>query len=62
MLITEILARNARMYGQETALVEREPEQHRRVEITWKTFDDQANAIAQALMARGIKKGTGSFT
>ncbi len=57
MLITEILARNARMYGQETALIEREPGKNRRVEITWKTFDDQANAIAQALMARGVKKG-----
>ncbi len=57
MLITEILARNARMYGEETALIEREPAKDRRVEITWKTFDDQANAIAQGLMARGIRKG-----
>jgi len=57
MLITEILARNARLYGRETALIEREPEKDRRVEITWRTFDDQANAIAQALMARGIQKG-----
>ncbi len=57
MLITEILARNARMYGQETALVEREPGKHRRVEISWNTLDDQANAIAQALIARGVKKG-----
>lgn len=57
MLITEILARNARMYGPETALIEREPAVSRRVEITWKVFDDQANAIAQALIARGIKKG-----
>jgi fatty-acyl-CoA synthase len=57
MLITEILSRNARMYGRETALIEREPEKDRRVEITWKTFDDHANAIAQALIARGIEKG-----
>jgi acyl-CoA synthetase (AMP-forming)/AMP-acid ligase II len=57
MLITEILARNARMYGSETALIEREPEKNRRREITWKTFDDQANQIAQSLIARGIKKG-----
>ncbi len=57
MLITEILARNARMYGPETALIEREPEKSRRVEITWQTFDDHTNAIAQALIARGIKKG-----
>ncbi len=57
MLVTEILSRNARMYGRETALIEREPEKNSRAEITWQTFDDQANAIAQALMARGIKKG-----
>jgi acyl-CoA synthetase (AMP-forming)/AMP-acid ligase II len=57
MLITEILARNARMYGSETALVERDPAKNRRKEITWKEFDDQANKVARALMARGIKKG-----
>ncbi len=57
MLITEILARNARMYGSETALIEREPEKNRRKEITWKAFDDQANKMAQGLIARGIKKG-----
>jgi len=57
MLLTEILARNARMYGGETALIEREPEKNRRVEITWQTFDNQANAIAQALIARGVTKG-----
>ncbi|BBO75006.1 long-chain-fatty-acid--CoA ligase [Desulfosarcina widdelii] len=57
MLITEILARNARVYGRETALIERAPEIGRRVEITWEAFDHQANAIAQALMARGIRKG-----
>ena len=56
MLITEILARNARMYGHETALVEREPTNNRRREITWKEFDNQANQMAQALIARGIKK------
>jgi acyl-CoA synthetase (AMP-forming)/AMP-acid ligase II len=57
MLITEILARNARMYGRETALIERAPEIGRREEITWETFDSQASAIARALMARGIRKG-----
>ena len=31
MLITEILARNARMFGQQTALIEREPAKNRRV-------------------------------
>lgn len=57
MLITEILARNARMYAAKTALIEREPAKNRRVEITWKEFDDQANRLAQALLARGVQKG-----
>jgi fatty-acyl-CoA synthase len=57
MLITEILARNARMYSSETALVEREPAKNRRKEITWKEFDDQANQVARALIVKGITKG-----
>ena len=57
MLITEMLARNARMYGDEIALVEREPAKRKRTEITWKIFDDGANRIANALLKKGIKKG-----
>ena len=57
MIITEILARNARMYGDEIALIEREPEKNKRRTITWKEFDDMANRVANALIARGIKKG-----
>ena len=57
MLITEILARNARVYGAETALIEREPEKNRRREISWKSFDDQANQLSQGLISRGIRKG-----
>ncbi|QTA82321.1 AMP-dependent synthetase/ligase [Desulfonema limicola] len=57
MLITEILSRNARIYGQKTALIEREPAKNIRREITWEDFDHQANAVANALMERGIQKG-----
>ena len=57
MLITEILARNARMYAAETALVERHPANGVRREITWGAFDAQANRLARALMAKGIGKG-----
>ena len=57
MIITEILARNARMYGGETALIEREPAHNRRRTLTWLTFDRQANQLARALMALGITKG-----
>ncbi len=57
MLITEILARNARMYADEVALIEREPSRHHRAEITWREFDAQSNRLAQALVAHGIQKG-----
>jgi fatty-acyl-CoA synthase len=57
MLITEILARNARMYRDEVALIEREPAIGRRREITWREFDIQASRFANALMARGVQKG-----
>ncbi len=57
MIITEILARNARMYVGETALIEREPPKASRRMITWKEFDHMANRTAHALMAKGIKKG-----
>ncbi|MFC1862464.1 class I adenylate-forming enzyme family protein [Thermodesulfobacteriota bacterium] len=57
MIITEILARNARMYTDEIALVEREPARGSRREITWQEFDQMANLVANALIAGGIKKG-----
>ena len=57
MLITEILARNRRMYGQETALIEREPARGNRREITWTAFDREANRFANALMQKGVRKG-----
>jgi len=57
MLITEILDRNARMYANETALIERVPADNLRSEITWKEFNDQANQVASALMHAGIQKG-----
>ncbi len=57
MLITEMLARNARTYTDEIALVERNPTTDSRSELTWKAFDSQANQFANALIERGI--GTG---
>jgi len=57
MIIGEILARNARMYGDEVALVEREPAKAKRVAVTWRQFDETANRISNALLNRGIKKG-----
>ena len=57
MVITEILARNARMYGDEVALIEREPAAGHRSEITWQQFDALANQTANALRQQGVGKG-----
>src|SRR4030042_1540821 len=57
MTIAEMLARNARMYPQDSALIELKPGQKVRKEITWKQFDERANQIANALIDRGVKKG-----
>ncbi len=57
MTITEILARNARLTPDSLALIEITPSKNLRREVTWKEFDDNANRVANALIARGIKKG-----
>ncbi len=57
MLITEILARNARMFGEEIALVERDPRAGRRRQLSWTAFDREASRFANALRGRGVRKG-----
>ncbi|MFP4476586.1 MAG: class I adenylate-forming enzyme family protein [Desulfatibacillaceae bacterium] len=57
MIITEILARNGRRHGDKAALVERNPGERSRREITWREFDDMANAVANALIKQGVAKG-----
>jgi acyl-CoA synthetase (AMP-forming)/AMP-acid ligase II len=56
--IGEMLARNARMYPNEIALVERIPAQKIRKEITWKQFDECANRFADVLIKKGVSKGS----
>ena len=57
MLITEILARNARIYRDDIALVERDPVASARREISWGDFDREANRFANALIHAGVAKG-----
>jgi acyl-CoA synthetase (AMP-forming)/AMP-acid ligase II len=57
MLIPDLLAENARLYPDEIALVELHPGKNMRKTITWREFDERANRIANALIARDIKKG-----
>jgi long-chain acyl-CoA synthetase len=57
MTITEMLARNARLTPKSISLVEITPSKGLRRAVTWKEFDERANRVANALTARGIKKG-----
>jgi len=57
MTIAEMLARNARMYPNDGALIELKPSKKIRKEITWKEFDERVNKIANALIDRGVSKG-----
>ena len=59
MIITEILARNSRLYKNDIALVERAPQENVRREITWNDFYQDANRMANALVKKGIQKGDG---
>jgi len=58
MLITEILSRNARMYGDEVGLIERVPAESRRTQLTWKEFDAVAHKVSNALASKNVNKGT----
>lgn len=55
--VGEMLARNARMYPDDIALVERNPAAGKRKELTWKQFDEGANRFANVLIQKGVKKG-----
>ncbi|MDD5287834.1 MAG: class I adenylate-forming enzyme family protein [Dehalococcoidales bacterium] len=57
MLLSDLLSQNARLYPDDTALVELHPGKNIRKSITWREFDECANRVANALMTRGIKKG-----
>jgi acyl-CoA synthetase (AMP-forming)/AMP-acid ligase II len=55
--IAEILARNGRMFPGEVALIERNPAEDKRREITWQQFDERADRFANALVEKGVRKG-----
>jgi acyl-CoA synthetase (AMP-forming)/AMP-acid ligase II len=57
MPVTEMLSRNARVYPDDVALVEREPAVGGRREITWLEFDNSANKLANFLISRGVGQG-----
>lgn len=55
--IGEMLARNARMYPDDVALIERVPAEGKRSTITWGEFDERANRFSQVLGSKGVGKG-----
>ncbi len=57
MNISDMLARNARLYPHDVALIELKAVEKQRREITWKEFDRRANMVAHALMGMGIGQG-----
>jgi acyl-CoA synthetase (AMP-forming)/AMP-acid ligase II len=56
MLISDLLAQNARLYPDDIALIELHPSKNLRKTITWHEFDKRANQVANALIERGIRK------
>lgn len=57
MNISDMLARNAGIYPEEIALIECNSDERTRRTITWQQFDESANKVSHALIARGIRKG-----
>lgn len=55
--IGEILARNARLYPDDIALVERVAADKKRREMTWKEFDEGADKFSNILFQKGVRKG-----
>ena len=61
MNIVDLVYRNARAYPDETAFVEIRPVSKARIETNWKQFNERTNRLANALIARGVKKGDKVF-
>jgi len=61
MNIVDLVYRNGRLYPDDIAFVERRPVSGKRLEITWKEFNERTNRLANALIARGVKKGDKVF-
>ena len=57
MNLSEMLARNARMFPAKTALIERTPSLGLRKTISWQELDERVSRIANGLRDKGIKKG-----
>ena len=61
MNIVDLVYRNARTYSEETAFVELRSVSNVRTEVNWRQFNERTNSLANALIARGVKKGDKVF-
>jgi acyl-CoA synthetase (AMP-forming)/AMP-acid ligase II len=57
MNISEMLARNASNYPDDTALIELKPSAGFKKELSWRQFNERVDRLANALTGRGVKKG-----
>jgi acyl-CoA synthetase (AMP-forming)/AMP-acid ligase II len=57
MIISDLVARNARQCPDHIAFVEVRPVSRGREETTWARFDERTNRLASALIERGVGKG-----
>ena len=57
MNVSDMLKRNGRVFPQEIALIERDPDKNLRRHITWRQFDGRVDRIANSLIKRGVGKG-----
>lgn len=57
MNLLDIVAKNSRIYPDETAFVEIRPVTKTRKEISWRRFDERVNRIANALREMGVNPG-----
>ncbi|MGD0235650.1 MAG: AMP-binding protein [Syntrophorhabdales bacterium] len=59
--MVDLVNRNARIYPDEAASGEIRPVSRARSEISWKQFNDGTNCLANALIRRGVNKGSRVF-
>lgn len=57
MTILDLVMRNAKLYPDDTALIELKPSANYRHTVTWQEFSQKINRLASALGERGIGRG-----
>ena len=61
MNLLDIIAKNSRIYPDESAFVELRPVTKARKEISWRRFEERVNKIANGLKGTGVHQGDRVF-